>query len=105
MPRIDEKEYLLWATPNPKDHLPSRSYEAMKRQATSGARKYRSRPGNVREQVDPDMVQAYKEAQADANGRQFKRKLNPSEKAAGNLNPTWVEWLMGFPIGWTELED
>lgn len=22
----------------------------------------------------------------------------------GRLNPTWVEWLMGFPIGWTELE-
>lgn len=22
---------------------------------------------------------------------------------AGNLNPAWVEWLMGFPIGWTEL--
>lgn len=27
--------------------------------------------------------------------------------AAGNggqLNPTWVEWLMGFPAGWTDLE-
>lgn len=23
----------------------------------------------------------------------------------GQLNPTWVEWLMGFPIGWTELKD
>jgi hypothetical protein len=21
----------------------------------------------------------------------------------GQLNPTWTEWLMGFPIGWTEL--
>ena len=21
----------------------------------------------------------------------------------GQLNPMWVEWLMGFPIGWTEL--
>jgi hypothetical protein len=21
----------------------------------------------------------------------------------GQLNPTWVEWLMGFPLGWTEL--
>jgi len=23
----------------------------------------------------------------------------------GKLNPEWVEWLMGFPIGWTDLED
>ena len=22
---------------------------------------------------------------------------------AGQLNPMWVEWLMGFPIGWTDL--
>jgi hypothetical protein len=21
----------------------------------------------------------------------------------GTLNPTWVEWLMGFPLGWTDL--
>lgn len=26
-------------------------------------------------------------------------------KAGGRLNPTWVEWLMGFPLGWTDLED
>ena len=23
----------------------------------------------------------------------------------GQLNPTWVEWLMGFPLGWTDLGD
>jgi hypothetical protein len=21
----------------------------------------------------------------------------------GQLNPTWVEWLMGYPLGWTDL--
>ncbi len=25
--------------------------------------------------------------------------------AGGYLNPNWVEWLMGFPVGWTELAD
>jgi len=25
-------------------------------------------------------------------------------KNAGSLNPAWVEWLMGFPLGWTVLE-
>ena len=23
---------------------------------------------------------------------------------SGKLNPTWVEWLMGFPLGWTDLK-
>jgi len=22
----------------------------------------------------------------------------------GQLNPQWVEWLMGFPAGWTDLD-
>lgn len=26
-------------------------------------------------------------------------------EGSGVLNPEWVEWLMGFPIGWTDLED
>ena len=24
-------------------------------------------------------------------------------KSGGSLNPTWVEWLMGYPSGWTDL--
>lgn len=27
-----------------------------------------------------------------------------SSQAGGQLNPTWVEWLMNFPLGWTEVE-
>jgi hypothetical protein len=30
---------------------------------------------------------------------------NDPTTAGGKLNPMWVEWLMGFPIGWTDLED
>ena len=26
------------------------------------------------------------------------------EGMSGSLNPTWVEWLMGFPTGWTDFE-
>jgi hypothetical protein len=26
-----------------------------------------------------------------------------SRRRRGSLNPTWVEWLMGFPLGWTVL--
>jgi len=27
-----------------------------------------------------------------------------STKAGGQLNPEWVEWLMGWPLGWTDLK-
>ena len=27
------------------------------------------------------------------------------ERISGQLNPQWVEWLMGFPDAWTDLED
>lgn len=37
-------------------------------------------------------------------------EIEPDEKrrmvsgSGGQLNPEWVEWLMGWPIGWTSLE-
>ena len=31
------------------------------------------------------------------------RGKTKEEWATGTLNPTWVEWLMGWPIGWTDL--
>lgn len=39
----------------------------------------------------------------------YSRGVNLSEHVQrvdgsnGKLNPTWLEWLMGYPIGWTEL--
>jgi hypothetical protein len=36
------------------------------------------------------------------------RQNNPSEKVSisnkKDMNPEWVEWLMGFPAGWTSLD-
>ena len=32
------------------------------------------------------------------------RGTTKTEWDAGTLNPTWVEWLMGWPIGWTDLK-
>jgi hypothetical protein len=26
-------------------------------------------------------------------------------EGSGTLNPMWVEWLMGFPVGWTDLSN
>ena len=41
--------------------------------------------------------------------KSYRRYLNQQvqikEGKRGHLNPTWVEWLMGFSSGWTELND
>jgi hypothetical protein len=36
-------------------------------------------------------------------GQKQKDLTSVVARTGGQLNPTWVEWLMGFPIGWTDL--
>jgi DNA (cytosine-5)-methyltransferase 1 len=36
-------------------------------------------------------------------GKQLGLSMVASD-VSGSLNPTWVEWLMGFPIGHTDLK-
>jgi hypothetical protein len=38
-----------------------------------------------------------------SGNRQKLKDLGHSEMTAGKLNPSWVETLMGLPIGWTQL--
>jgi hypothetical protein len=38
-----------------------------------------------------------------AKGKQLNLSMVVSSES-GALNPTWVEWLMGFPEGWTDLK-
>lgn len=40
---------------------------------------------------------------ANGTGKHGDGGPNLQTVAGGQLNPTWVEWLMGFPIGWTDL--
>jgi hypothetical protein len=44
-----------------------------------------------------------------SHGHRLKKKyldatVQEAEQTTGQLNPTWVEWLMGFPDGWTDLK-
>ncbi|MGE4446629.1 MAG: hypothetical protein AB7C92_08330, partial [Synergistaceae bacterium] len=39
----------------------------------------------------------YKDSTTDRN------KGNLGEVVGGQLNPAWVEWLQGFPVGWTDI--
>jgi hypothetical protein len=39
----------------------------------------------------------------DRGKHNLEEQTGASVKGGGQLNPSWVEWLMGFPIGWTAL--
>lgn len=137
----------LWATPNTMDCLPPRSKESLMRMANT-TRKGRTRPANLREQVDPETMKLWPTPRANkiggysspdfsptpeqavmyptpttgaglcggsGNFRQLKEleasgEITPEESrsmasgSGGQLNPDWVEALMGFPAGWTALE-
>ena len=75
-----------WATPNTMDVLPPRSYEATQKQAMT-ARKGRNNPANLREQVDPTCVKAYKDAKNWATPR------------AGATDSTRPNNKGGIPLG------
>jgi hypothetical protein len=50
---------------------------------------------------------ANEDAAGTPNGKMQKMLGNHPDvrsTGSGTLNPMWVEWLMGFPIGWTDLE-
>lgn len=38
-----------------------------------------------------------------SRSREVMRTLVTATELGGSLNPTWVEWLMGWPLGWTDL--
>lgn len=39
-----------------------------------------------------------------AGARSMLTDAERGEFTGGSLNPTWVEWLMGWPLGWTSME-
>ena len=39
-----------------------------------------------------------------SGSREMLKKIVTPAELNGALNPTWVEWLMGWPLGWTDLE-
>jgi len=72
----------MWPTPTTREYKGARSQEAMEK---SGR--------NPMTNTLSDAVEAQSDYQT------------PKGKLAGSLNPEWVEWLMGFPTGWTDLKD
>lgn len=86
-PRANEGKDVLQSVPPSRQKEPGKcnltQAVALEMLATPCARDYRT--GQRRRWEDP------------------KRANNLNDQIGGQLNPTWVEWLQGFPIGWTDL--
>jgi hypothetical protein len=47
---------------------------------------------------------AHNAKETDAPSEHSRNTPTFAAQAGGILNPTWVEWLMGWPLGWTDLK-
>jgi len=100
MPRTDEIASGLWPTPHANCH--------------TGAGSHGDGGDNIQTVVrmwPTPTTRDHKGANSDkhlAKARGHHDQLPNAVKMAGHkdgqLNPTWVEWLMGFPTGWTDLK-
>jgi hypothetical protein len=61
---------------------------------TASARDWKDSPGMARTGTNPDGSLRSREDQ-------LARAVYADTANGGALNPTWVEWLMGYPLGWT----
>ena len=99
-----------WATPTTMDKLPPKSAKALHKEATQ-ARPGRSKPANLRDQVS-NMQNWPTPLSTEYRANRVKRENHHNgltqavlaTQDGGQLNQMWVEWLMGWPIGWTDLK-
>ena len=121
--------YAILPTPNTMDHLPPRGLDSMIKQ-TQVHRKGRTKLANLREAMNPKAVKLFNELQQlrlptpttrdwkDSGENMNYKKAAEKKSLAGvlnhthsnltgegtYLNPRFVEQMMGFPSGWTDLD-
>jgi hypothetical protein len=91
-----------WPTPQAQDtHRTPEAYMAMRerigRQSVSSLA--------VAVQMWPTPVARRGGSGLDGGSNSRKAAASRGLPISGELNPEWVEWLMGYPIGWTAFED
>jgi hypothetical protein len=92
------------------DKLPPKSAKALHKEATQ-ARPGRSKPANLRDQVS-NMQNWPTPLSTEYRANRVRRENHHNgltqavlaTQDGGQLNQMWVEWLMGWPIGWTDLK-
>jgi site-specific DNA-cytosine methylase len=110
--KVALEEQKMWPTPNSSPATASQTVEATQRLRASRERKQGILIEAVVDRMLPtptarDWKGARKPETLKKAGRNENNSL-PDKIAAyqkGTLNPNWVEWLMGYPQGWTDISD
>lgn len=87
----------MWPTPTARDCKGANSLKHLTQPKTPGNNHHVHQLANA---VKLFTTPCAADAQG-THGGNNRRSLQTD--VAGQLNPTWVEWLMGFPQGWTDL--
>lgn len=90
-------ESRMWPTPTARDYKGANSLEHLTQPKTPGNIHH---VGQLANAVKLYTTPCAADSQGSTGGNNH-RSLRTD--VAGQLNPAWVEWLMGFPIGWTDL--
>jgi len=106
-PLIDATELLSWPTPTTQEvehpnSIWTQEGNSYRREAKNGGRGHSMGLADAVQKWPTPQARDYK----GPSGRSIKgleTDLPMAVGSGGKLNPTWVEWLMGFPAGWTDL--
>ena len=103
MPDTEETEYGLWPTPNvPNGGRTMSPQDALNKGRTAKGKRQVGLENAVKFWPTPTC----QDAKNNGAPSQMERNTKPlNAEVGGALNPEWVEWLMGYPVGWTDLRD
>ena len=98
--RTDGSGCFLWRTPDANCYRGANSKESYERRQKAGV------PLSLNNQVAHMLpTPTANNAKNNGNASSQNRHTPPLDAVAGgSLNPEWVEWLQGFPQGWTETD-
>lgn len=108
--QVDDEVMAFWRTPDAHCGRGTRKVETLKKRINAGA------PLNLNDQAahatlwftptasEGKRTEFSKEALKKSKGKGgLSQEIAHNDTWNGGLNPLWVEQLMGFPVGWTEV--
>jgi len=104
VPRTSATESGLWRTPQAQDGMRGvyKSKQAMDAHLSRGHQLGLANQVAHRHLWPTPTAHNAKETNAPSEAKRNEPTL--ASRVGGVLNPTWVEWLMGWPLGWTDLK-